>query len=278
MAALCAPPLGDGAEQQHRVGGVERGHGAERALDLTGAGLVLHRAQRQPEFEQVQRQRVGDRGDGVIAGIQIELVARVDGRRPGRVALEAEAVARVARGGVEQAGEVPLDLQPDHGRVAAAGVLGFEPAQHGPRGQRVRCAVAQVLVTHHPGGARLGAGQDLEGERIGHQDEVARAGDLLHAYAGLAEEVDRDGVAGVEHEGPGAEVHAVAQHRAERVRGERLGAGQPVRVREDESYEVGLSETGLDPLGDGGLLIAPQSVLGDERGTSDAVLGGDGAP
>ncbi|GAA3205180.1 hypothetical protein GCM10020256_00490 [Streptomyces thermocoprophilus] len=158
------------------------------------------------------------------------------------------------------------------------GVPVDDAAQHGPGRQRVGGAVAQILVADHPGGAGVAAGQRLEGEGVGDEDEVPGAGDLVDTDAVVAEEVDGDGVPGVEDERAGAEVHAVAQHGAERLGGEGLGAGQSVRVTEDEAYEVEVGEARLDPLGGGGAGFVPQSVVGDERGSPDASLRGGRGP
>ncbi len=274
MAAAGAEPFGDGAEQQHRVGRVEGRHRAEGGLHLAGAGLVFHRAQRQAELSQVESERAGDRGDGVVGGVEVELVAGVDGGHARCLALQPEAVALVAGLVVQAPGEVPLDFQAQYGLEAECGVAVDDAAQHGPGGQRVGGAVAQVLVAEHPGGAGAAFGQHLEGDRVGHEDEVARAGDLVDADAVVAEEVDGHGVAGVEQERARAEVHAVAQHRAERVGGEGLGAGQAVRVAEDEPDEVDLVQRGLDAFGGGDAFVVPQPVVGDEGGPADAAVRG----
>lgn len=278
MAAAGAVPLGDGAEEEHRVGRVQGRHRAEGGLDLAGAGLVFQRAQGQAELLQVQAERAGDGGDGVVGGVEVELVAGVDRGHARGLALESEAVALVAGFVVQAAGEVPLDLQAQRGFQAQGGVPLQDAAQHGPGGQRVGGAVAQVLVAQDPGGARAASGQHLEGDRVGHEEEVARAGDLVDADAVLAQEVDGDGVSGVEEERAGAEVHAVAQHGAEGVGGEGLGAGQSVRVAEDEADVVDVVEGGFDAFGGGEALLVPQSVVGDEGRAPDAAFAGGRGP
>src|SRR6202050_829754 len=77
---------------------------------------------------------------------------------------------------------------------------------------------------------------------------------------------------GVEEERPGAEVHAVAQHRAENLRGNRLRPGQPVRVAEHDADEIDLVQPCLDLLGRGRLAVVPEPELADERGKPDAAL------
>jgi hypothetical protein len=147
-------------------------------------------------------------------------------------------------------------------------------------------ALAQVLVAQHPRDARTGAGggrgrgggQDLEGGGVGHEDEVARSGDLLDADAGVAQKVHGDRVAGVEEEGARAEVHAVAQDGTEGLRGQGLGAGDAVRVAEDQAYEIDVVQAGFDLFGRRALLIAPQGEFGGERGTPHAALSVQGGP
>lgn len=239
---------------------------------------MLHRPQRQAELDEHRGQRLHHRRDRGVGAVEVELVAGVHGLDRRSRPLPAEAVTGVAWRAVQQAGEIPLHLQPHDRRQLLRGVLRADPPQHPAWAERVRRAVAQVLVPEHPCRAGLGVREQLERLRIRDHDEVAGAGELAHPDAGIgAEKVHRDRVPGVEQERPRAEVHPVAEGRPERVRGERLRSGEPMRIAEREANQVDVFQARFHQLRGRGLLLVPPAQLGDQaRPTYTAVWVGAG--
>ena len=262
-----------GPEHDHGVSRYQSGQGTEGELHLPGTPLILHRPGRQADVVQAVAQRADRALDAIEPGFGEELVSLLEDldrrwRRRGARLVQADAIAG-------QANDVVLHLEPRGVRVAGLVESLKLLAHDGAPIERHRPAVAEVDITEHPAGA-IRPGQDSKGRWVGHDNHVRETGEFLDAKATACAERGREhGVGGVEAVDRAGEVRPIAHRRDRRLGREELGAWHAVLVdkHNPDRAQPLVANLGRDLACRLELLVGVESVLGDEPGRADAVVG-----
>ena len=171
---VAMPPtdlLHGAAEQRHVIRRLEARSGAKHKLHLARAELQFHGCQFQAEREHIPPQDIDDRLHAIeplLGEMLVAVMREFNFRRRARLPTIFERELRI-----DQAGDMELDFEPGHERLAAR--QSFQhPLEQVAGGEGHWRAVGMIQIAEHPSRRRKPR-QHAEGRGIRHHDDVAAA-------------------------------------------------------------------------------------------------------